>query len=51
MKEKEIKFGTDGWRGIIADEFTVEGVRIVSQAVSNYLKKKIKRLQEMLINI
>ena len=42
MEEKEIKFGTDGWRGVIADDFTVEGVRIVSQGVSNYLKKKIK---------
>ena len=41
MKEKIIKFGTDGWRGLIADEFTFEGVRIVSQAVSNYLKKKV----------
>jgi alpha-D-glucose phosphate-specific phosphoglucomutase len=41
MKEKIIKFGTDGWRGVIADEFTVKGVRIVSQAVSNYLKKKV----------
>ena len=42
MKEIRIRFGTDGWRGVIADEFTVEGVRIVSQGVSNYLKKKIK---------
>jgi alpha-D-glucose phosphate-specific phosphoglucomutase len=41
MKEKIIKFGTDGWRGIIADDFTVSGVRVVSQAVSNYLKKKV----------
>jgi phosphomannomutase len=41
LKKISIKFGTDGWRGIIADEFTVEGVRIVSQGVSNYLKKKI----------
>ena len=41
MKEKIIKFGTDGWRGIIADDFTVAGVRTVSQAVSNYLKKKV----------
>lgn len=41
MKKISIKFGTDGWRGVIADEFTVEGVRIVSQGVSNYLKKKL----------
>jgi alpha-D-glucose phosphate-specific phosphoglucomutase len=36
-----IKFGTDGWRGIIADQFTFERVRVVSQAVSNYLRKNI----------
>ncbi len=42
MKEIRIKFGTDGWRGVIADEFTVEGVRIVSQGVSNYLKRKVE---------
>ncbi len=41
MEETIIKFGTDGWRGIIADEFTFEGVRIVTQGVSNYLRKKV----------
>jgi len=40
MKEMDIKFGTDGWRGIIAEQFTFRGVRAVSQGVSNYLKKK-----------
>ncbi|MHC1578526.1 MAG: phosphoglucomutase/phosphomannomutase family protein [Dehalococcoidia bacterium] len=34
-----IKFGTDGWRGIIADDFTFENVRICAQAVAEYLKK------------
>ena len=32
-----IHFGTDGWRGIIADDFTFENVRIVSQAVCDYV--------------
>ena len=32
-----IKFGTDGWRAIIADTYTYENVRILSQAVSDYL--------------
>ena len=31
-----ISFGTDGWRGIIADNFTGANVRLVSQAVVNY---------------
>jgi alpha-D-glucose phosphate-specific phosphoglucomutase len=36
----KIKFGTDGWRGVIADTFTFENVRIVSQAVADYLTSK-----------
>ena len=28
---QEIKFGTDGWRGIIADDFTFDNVRRVAQ--------------------
>lgn len=33
----EIKFGTDGWRGIIADSFTFENVKIASQAIGKYI--------------
>ena len=40
MVNKKIKFGTDGWRGIIADDFTVADVKAVTQGVCNYLKKK-----------
>ncbi|HMW01118.1 MAG TPA: phosphoglucomutase/phosphomannomutase family protein, partial [Acidobacteriota bacterium] len=29
-----IKFGTDGWRGRIAQEFTFENVEIVAQATA-----------------
>ncbi|MGI9953201.1 phosphoglucomutase/phosphomannomutase family protein [Moorellaceae bacterium AZ2] len=32
-----IKFGTDGWRAITADEFTFANVRHVAQAVADYL--------------
>ncbi|MDD5659280.1 MAG: hypothetical protein PHR39_04610, partial [Actinomycetota bacterium] len=35
-----IKFGTDGWRGIIAKEFTFEKVRLISLGISEYLKNK-----------
>lgn len=34
---QEIKFGTDGWRGIIADNYTFKNLRILSQAVADYL--------------
>ncbi len=32
-----IHFGTDGWRAVIADTFTFENLRLVSQAVANTL--------------
>ena len=36
----EIKFGTDGWRAIIAKDYTVDNVARVSIAVSLWLKDK-----------
>ncbi len=33
-----IRFGTDGWRGIIAQDFTFDNVRLCAQGVSNYVK-------------
>jgi phosphoglucomutase len=33
-----IKFGTSGWRAIIADEFTFAAVRRVTQAIANHLQ-------------
>ena len=35
-----IKFGTSGWRAIIADEFTFEAVRRVTQAISTWISKR-----------
>ena len=37
---KEIKFGTDGWRAIIADTFTFENVRKASLSLARYLEEK-----------
>ena len=36
----EIKFGTDGWRAIIAKDFTVENVERVAEATAKWLKSK-----------
>ncbi|MDD5634115.1 MAG: phosphoglucomutase/phosphomannomutase family protein [Candidatus Omnitrophica bacterium] len=33
-----IKFGTDGWRAIISDDFTFENVGIVAQAIADFIK-------------
>ena len=35
----EIKFGTDGWRAIIADEFTVENVARITYATGLWIKQ------------
>jgi alpha-D-glucose phosphate-specific phosphoglucomutase len=32
-----IKFGTDGWRGVIADDFTMDKIWLVARAISNYV--------------
>ena len=36
----EIRFGTDGWRAVIAREFTFANVAIVSQAIAAYLREQ-----------
>lgn len=33
-----IAFGTSGWRGILCEDFTFENVKIVTQAIADYLK-------------
>jgi phosphomannomutase len=35
-----IRFGTDGWRGVIADDFTFANVRAVAQAVADLLQEE-----------
>jgi len=35
-----IRFGTSGWRAVMGEEFTFQNVRLVVQAIANYLKKK-----------
>ena len=38
--QSQIAFGTDGWRAIIAEEFTFENVRYCAKGVAQYLKAK-----------
>ena len=39
----KIKFGTDGWRAIIAEDFTVKNVARVSEATAVWLKKNFSQ--------
>ncbi len=44
-----IKFGTDGWRGIIAQDFTFDNVRLCAQSVAEYLRDKGTAHQGLII--
>lgn len=46
---KEIKFGTDGWRGVIADDFTFDNVAKVAQAIADYYKTQPKKEKGIVI--
>ncbi len=37
MATEKIKFGTSGWRGVIADDFTFNRVRAATQAIADHL--------------
>lgn len=39
MMDEVIKFGTDGWRGVIAEDYTFDNVRRVAQAYATFLKE------------
>jgi phosphomannomutase len=45
----KIKFGTDGWRGIIADDFTFPNVRKVTRAIASYLETAYSKDRPVLI--
>jgi phosphomannomutase len=36
---QQITFGTDGWRGVIADDYTYENVRRVARAIAAYVHR------------
>ncbi|PSP21229.1 MAG: phosphoglucosamine mutase [Cyanobacteria bacterium SW_8_48_13] len=46
----KIKFGTDGWRGIIADDFTFSNVCKVTRAIAVYLKTAYSQDRPVLIS-
>ncbi len=44
-----IKFGTSGWRDIIAEGFTTDNVRIVSQAIADYINGRGEGAKGMVV--
>ncbi len=45
----KIKFGTSGWRGLIAEDFTFSGVALVSQAIAKYILKSSRKKTPVII--
>jgi phosphomannomutase len=45
----QIKFGTDGWRGLIADDFTFDNVRRVAGAIAGYVLKHEDAARGMIV--
>jgi phosphomannomutase len=44
-----IKFGTDGWRGVIAEDYTFDNVRRAAQGFASYLLEKGKQGQWVIV--
>ena len=45
MQESSIKFGTSGWRGLIAHDFTFANVRLATQGIALYLQSELANPQ------
>ena len=45
-----IQFGTDGWRGIIADDFTFSNVCKVTRSIATYLEKAYSKDRPVLVS-
>ena len=45
----KIKFGTDGWRGVIADDYTFENLRRAAQGFASYLLENNRRGQWVVV--
>ncbi|MFQ6115342.1 MAG: hypothetical protein ACE5NG_14885 [bacterium] len=45
----KIKFGTDGWRGVIADDFTFANVAKTAQAIADYYQTRPDRKKGLVV--
>jgi alpha-D-glucose phosphate-specific phosphoglucomutase len=45
----KIKFGTDGWRGVIAEDYTLDNLRRAAQGFASYLLEKEKQGQWVVV--
>ena len=45
----KIKFGTDGWRGVIAEDFTFANVHRVTEAIARYVREESDPAQGLVV--
>jgi len=45
-----IKFGTSGWRGLIARDFTFDNVRLATQGIADFLNSEIRNPKSEIFN-
>ena len=45
----KIKFGTDGWRGVIAEDFTFANVRRVAAAIAPYVREESEPARGLIV--
>src|SRR5512133_2770278 len=49
MSTNKIKFGTDGWRGVIAENYTFDNVRRCTQGFASYLLNHGKKNERVIV--
>jgi phosphomannomutase len=50
MSWQKIKFGTDGWRAIIAEDFTFDNVSLVTAAIAKYIQETYPANKPVLVS-
>src|SRR5438093_13593418 len=50
QQKMPIQFGTSGWRGLIARDFTFDNVRLATRGIADYLNSEIRNPKSEISN-
>ena len=45
----KIKFGTDGWRGVISEDYTFANVRLVAAGIADWVKRRTEQAKGIVV--
>ena len=45
----KIKFGTDGWRGVISEDYTFANVRLVAAGIADWVKRREEQAKGIVV--